>query len=78
MNNKDLTINELTVELHKQKNDLTSEVNNLKSQCNELKIEVERSKLEVENANKRNLMLQYYLVAANETIPEDLYVEKVK
>lgn len=82
LNNKDLIINELRVQVNEQKNLI-----------NDLQAEVERSnprwsvpfrsenvaiKQDVEFTNKRNLMLQNYLVAANETIPEDHYVEKVK
>lgn len=73
LNDQNVIINELTVRDNDQKN----EINVLKAEVESSKLQNASLKQDLENANKRNLMLQDYLVAANETIPEDLYIEKV-
>lgn len=69
--NKDLTI---------QLNGKEVVINELTVQVNDYKLQIDSLKSELENVNKRNVMLQNYLLAANadNIIPEDLYVEKVK
>lgn len=71
-------------EIAKQNNDLIVELNVQKGQVNDLKAENENIKVEniklkadLQNADKRNLLLQNYLVEANEHVPETLFMEKV-
>lgn len=71
-------------EIAKQNNDLIVELNVQKGQVNDLKAENENIKVEniklkadLQNADKRNLLLQNYLVEANERVPETLFMEKV-
>lgn len=65
---------ELTMEL----NGLKDEVTNLKIDNQTLKTENHNLKTDLENANKRNLMLQNYLVEANERVQETMFEDRVK
>lgn len=65
--------NDLIVELNVQK----GQVNDLKAENEKVKVENIKLKADLQNADKRNLLLQNYLVEANERVPETLFMEKV-
>lgn len=58
-------------------NVVTFNCDELTKENQELKQENNKLKQELENANKRNLLLQNYLVAADERLGQTLFIEKV-
>lgn len=58
--------------------EMTTKIEILTSENQAFKQENDSLKEELENANKRNTLLQNYLVAADERAAQTIYIEKVQ